>query len=63
VWHSSALVGTTPENFCYVELERTTMTRYDIDNDRLIDNVGIASPRPAEFVILRISENPADASS
>ncbi|MEZ4658012.1 MAG: phage tail sheath subtilisin-like domain-containing protein [Caldilineaceae bacterium] len=61
VWHSGALVGTTPEEAFFVACDRTTMTQDDIDNGRLICVIGIAPIKPAEFVIFRISRKTADA--
>ena len=36
VWRNGALEGTTPEQGFFVKCDRTTMTRDDIDNGRLI---------------------------
>ena len=40
----------------FVKCDRTTMTQDDIDNGRLIVVVGVAPVKPAEFVIVRISQ-------
>jgi len=37
------------------------MSRDDIENGRLICNIGIAPTKPAEFVIFRISQFTAEA--
>ena len=37
------------------------MTQDDIDNGRLICNIGIAPVKPAEFVIFRITQHTAEA--
>jgi hypothetical protein len=55
-WRNGALVGTTPEQAFYVKCDRTTMTRDDIDNGRLIVEVGVAPVKPAEFVVFRIAQ-------
>lgn len=55
-WRSGALMGTKPSEAFYVLCDRTTMTQSDIENGRLIVEVGIAPTFPAEFVIFRISQ-------
>jgi phage tail sheath protein FI len=54
VWRDGALEGTKPEEAFFVRCDRTTMTQTDIDNGRLIVQVGVAPVKPAEFVIVRI---------
>ncbi len=54
VWRSGALEGTSPEEAFFVRCDRTTMTQTDVDNGRLIVQVGVAPVKPAEFVIVRI---------
>ncbi|MGH7491703.1 MAG: phage tail sheath subtilisin-like domain-containing protein [bacterium] len=56
VWRDGALMGRTPEEAYFVKVDRTTMTQNDIDNGRLIIQVGIAPVKPAEFVIFRIGQ-------
>lgn len=63
VWRSGALMGTTPEEAFFVDVGPNTMSQADIDEGRLIVNVGIAPVKPAEFVIFRISQKTADASA
>mgnify|MGYP002517336325 CR=1 FL=1 len=58
-WRDGALAGTTPEQAYYVECGPTTMTQDDIDNGRLICNIGIAPVKPAEFVVFRITQKTA----
>jgi hypothetical protein len=61
-WQSGALVGTHPEEAYFVKCDRSTMTQNDLDNGRLIIVIGVATVRPAEFVMLRISALTASAS-
>ena len=63
VWKSGALFGLTEAEAFFVKCDRTTMTQDDIDNGRLICYIGIAPVKPAEFVIFRISQKTADATS
>lgn len=56
VWKSGALMGTTPAEAYFVRCDRTTMTQDDIDNGRLICEIGVAPAYPAEFVIFRIGQ-------
>ncbi len=51
-----AFQGTTPREAYFVRCGRDTMSRNDIDNGRLIIEIGIAPVRPAEFVIIRIGQ-------
>lgn len=63
VWRNGALEGTTPAEGFFVKCDRTTMTRDDIDNGRLICVIGVAPVKPAEFVIIRIGLWTADANT
>jgi hypothetical protein len=58
-WQSGALQGTRPDQAFFVKCDRSTMTQDDIDNGRLVVEVGVATVKPAEFVILRISSKAA----
>jgi hypothetical protein len=60
-WKIGALQGSKPEQAFYVRCDRTTMTQDDIDNGRLVIEIGVAPLRPAEFVIFRIGQWTADA--
>jgi phage tail sheath protein FI len=53
-WRIGALQGATADEAFFVACDRTTMTQDDIDNGRLICEIGIAPVKPAEFVIFRI---------
>lgn len=61
VWKSGALMGSTEQDAFFVRCDRTTMTQDDIDNGRLVCLIGIAPVKPAEFVILRITQKTATA--
>ncbi len=60
-WTNGRLLGSKPEAAYFVRCDRSTMTQNDIDNGRLICEVGVAPLRPAEFVIFRIGQKTADA--
>lgn len=60
-WRDGALQGTTPEEAFYVKCDRTTMTQDDIDQGRLICEIGVAPVKPAEFVVFRITQWTAGA--
>lgn len=53
-WKQGHLTGTKAEEAYYVRCDRTTMTQNDLDNGRLVCEIGVAPVRPAEFVIIRI---------
>ena len=58
-WRDGALAGATIDQAFFVECGPTTMTQDDIDNGRLICQIGIAPVKPAEFVIFRITQKTA----
>lgn len=62
-WRSGALLGATPEEAFFVRCDRSTMTQNDLDNGRLICEIGVAALKPAEFVIFRIGQKTADANA
>lgn len=57
LWRRGALSGAKPEHafFIAVGLNRT-MTNTDISEGRMIIEIGLAAIRPAEFVIMRFSQ-------
>ncbi|WP_285711012.1 phage tail sheath subtilisin-like domain-containing protein [Erythrobacter oryzae] len=59
-WQNGALLGDKPEKSYFVKCDRSTMTQNDLDNGRLICQVGVAPLRPAEFVIFRVGQWTAD---
>ena len=59
-WRSGALKGTSPAEAYFVRCDQSTMTQNDLDNGRLVCEVGVAPVRPAEFVIFRIGRWTAD---
>jgi hypothetical protein len=59
-WRNGALLGATPEEGYFVRCDRSTMTQNDLDNGRLICEIGVAVIYPAEFVIFRIGQKTAD---
>ena len=62
-WKSGALLGSKPEQAYFVTCDATTMTQDDLDNGRLICLIGVAAAKPAEFVIFRISQWTASATT
>ena len=60
-WKSGRLLGAQPAAAYFVRCDRTTMSQNDLDNGRLIAEVGVAALTPAEFVIFRIGQKTADA--
>ena len=56
-WRSGALMGSKPSEAFYVLCDfPDTMTESDLQNGRLICEIGIAPTFPAEFVIFQISQ-------
>lgn len=54
LWRTGALLGRRANEAFFVRCDRTTMTEGDVQNGRLVCEIGVAQFRPAEFVILRI---------
>lgn len=59
LWRTGALAGSSPDEAFYVQVGATTMSQDDIDNGRLICEIGIAPVKPAEFVIFRLTQRTA----
>jgi phage tail sheath protein FI len=55
------LAGESSAQAFFVDIGPSTMTRDDIENGRLICNIGIAPVKPAEFVIFRVTQFTAEA--
>ncbi len=53
---SRALFGATKEEAFFVKADRRMMSDDNIDNGRLMAEIGSAPMRPAEFVIFRIAQ-------
>lgn len=61
-WQAGALMGTKAEQAFFVHVGLgTTMTQNDIENGDLIVEIGMAVMRPAEFIILRLSQKMIEA--
>jgi len=56
VWREGGLMGATADQAFFVKCGYDTMSQDDIDNGRLIMEVGVAPVFPAEFVIIRIGQ-------
>jgi phage tail sheath protein FI len=55
-WQAGMLMGVKPLEAYFVKCDRTTMTQNDLDNGRLILQIGVAPVKPAEFMIFRVSQ-------
>jgi uncharacterized protein len=60
-WKNGRLLGSKPAAAYFVRCDRTTITQNDLDNGRLVCEIGVAPLTPAEFVIFRIGQKTADA--
>ncbi len=56
LWRNGELLGDKPDQAFFVKCDRTTMTQKDIDDGRLVVEIGVAPVKPAEFVIIRIDQ-------
>ena len=59
-WRNGGLLGDKPAAAFFVRCDRSTMTRNDLDNGRLVCLIGVALVKPAEFVIWRAQQWTAD---
>ena len=59
-WINGRLLGSDKTAY-FVRCDRSTMTQNDLDNGRLVVEIGVAALKPAEFVIFRIGQKTADA--
>jgi phage tail sheath protein FI len=55
-WQEGRLQGRAPDEAFFVRCDRTTMTQQDLDEGRLVCMIGVATLRPADFVIFRIGQ-------
>ena len=62
-WRTGALAGSSPDQAFYVNVGPETMSQDDIDNGRLIVEIGVAPVKPAEFVIFRITQKTSEAAA
>ena len=60
-WRNGALLGSTPEAAYFVRCDRSVITQGDLDNGRLICEVGVAIIKPAEFLVFKIGQKTADS--
>jgi phage tail sheath protein FI len=56
LFHQGAFAGTTPSDSFQVKCDSSTTTQQDIDNGRVNIVVAFAPVKPAEFVIVKISQ-------
>jgi hypothetical protein len=54
LFDAGAMRGSRPDEAFYVRCDETTMTADDVQNGRLICEVGVALAAPAEFVVFRV---------
>jgi hypothetical protein len=59
-WFNGRLLGSA-KTANFVRCDRSTMTQNDLDNGRLVCEIGVAALKPAEFVIFRIGQKTADS--
>lgn len=64
IWRDGGLEGVTQDEAFFVQIGYDlTMTQADIDNGRMIVVIGVAPVKPAEFVIVRISQKTREATA
>ncbi len=56
LWRIGAFRGESPDEAYSVRCDRSTITQSDLDNGRLIIEVGVAPTRPAQFIMIRIGQ-------
>lgn len=55
MWRSGVFAGKTPKEAFYIRCDRSTMSQNDLEEGRLVCEIGVAPVIPAEFVVVRIS--------
>ena len=55
-WESGMLMGTSKQEAYFVRCDQTTINQNDVDNGRINILIGVAVTKPAEFIILRITQ-------
>ena len=60
-WRNGALLGAAVEQAFFVRCDRSTMSQNDLDKGQLVCLIGVATLKPAEFMIFRIGQKTADA--
>jgi uncharacterized protein len=63
LWRQGALVGATPAQAFYIKCDEETNPPESVDEGKLVVEVGIAPVKPAEFVIFRVSQWQAGATT
>ena len=60
LWQKGGLAGNSPEEAYFVRIGKgVTMTEEDINQGKMIVQIGMAAVRPAEFIILQFTQNMA----
>ncbi|MGB8818835.1 MAG: phage tail sheath subtilisin-like domain-containing protein [Rhizobiaceae bacterium] len=59
-WFNGALFGASTDEAYFVVCDGSVMTQADLDNGRMICEIGLALLKPAEFVVFRIGQKTAD---
>lgn len=58
LWQQGALLGDTPTQAYFVQIGLgETMTQDDINNGKMIVKVGLSAVRPAEFIVLQLTQD------
>ncbi len=58
-WRAGALMGRTPEDAFFVKCDEENNLSAEIAQGRVHMDIGIAPVRPAEFVIIQITQSEA----
>jgi hypothetical protein len=54
IWLSGGLAGASEDESYFVRCDRSTMSANDLDNGRMIAQVGIAPAEPLEFIVVEL---------
>lgn len=55
-WQTGMLMGAKLQEAYFARCDRTTMTQNDVDNGRVILQIGVAPIKPAEFMVFLVSQ-------
>jgi phage tail sheath protein FI len=57
LYRANAFAGATEDEAFFVRCDETTNTQSDVDNGRLVAEIGVAPAEPLEFVVVRLTHD------
>ncbi|MCP4386389.1 MAG: phage tail sheath family protein [Hyphomicrobiales bacterium] len=57
LWRDGALAGASASQAYFIKCDAETMTQADIDSGRVVAEVGLVPLKPAEFIVIRVTQS------